>query len=94
MRRRPPDYDEDAWRLQLALERDESEPLSLPEPRVESDELHAGDDMDDDDADEPWWTVDDEEAWEEENAERLLRESDARLRAQGYHTYRARGDRA
>jgi hypothetical protein len=91
---RPPDYDEDAWRLQLALERDESEPMSLPEPRIESDELPDDAHATASDDDEAWWTVDEEEAWEEENADRLLRESNARLRAEGYHTYRARGDRA
>jgi hypothetical protein len=92
--RRAPDWDDDDWRLALALNGEHPDPLSLPEPPIESDELPDDVHATVADADEPWWTVDDEEAWEDEHADRLLRESDARLRAQGYHTYRARDDRA
>jgi hypothetical protein len=62
--RRAPDWDADDWRLALALNGEHPDPLSLPEPPIESDEL-----PDDEFAWEPFETeyIDDDETEDEED---------------------------
>jgi hypothetical protein len=51
--RRQPDWDSDDWALARAFAGDEPDPLTLPAPRVESDELHES-------GEEPGYDEDDE----------------------------------